>query len=155
MKNQIKESIEMYNELIEKYKPLSREDVIIKLKEMTAEKCGSIKLLSFIVLNDNFDPHNFSQEIEDSEEFIDTWSLAMEEIKKQEFNFVWNNTIGKLPRNSEKWLDNHHKICYVKYKTIPVQCIVREDGTRDYNSNENIDKVLKIQEQYKIIINFN
>jgi hypothetical protein len=155
MKDKIKECIEKYNELIEKYKPLSKEEIIVRLKEMTAEKVGPIKLLSFIVLNDNFDPYNFSQEIEDSEEFIDTWSLAMEEMKKPEFDFIWNNTIGKLPRNSEKWLDNHHKICYVKYKTITVQCIVHEDGTRDYNSNENIDKVLKIQEQYKIIINFN
>ena len=154
MKDKIKESIEMYNELIEKYKPLSREDIVDRLKEMTAEKVGPIKLLSFIVLNDNFDPHNFSQEIEDSEEFIDTWSLAMEEIKKPEFNFVWNNTIGKLPRNSEKWLDNHHKICYAKSKTLPLQCVVHEDGTRDYNSDENVDKVLKVQKQYKVIIDY-
>lgn len=155
MKNKIKECIENYNELIEKYKPLSKEEIIVRLKEMTPEKVGPIKLLCFIVLNDNFDPYGFSQEIEDTEEFIDTWSLAMEEIKKPEFDFVWNNTIGELPRNSEKWLDNHDKIRHVKFKTIPVQCITHEDGTRDYNSDENVDKVLKIQEQYRVIIDFN
>lgn len=137
------------------FKPLTREEIIDKLKDMSAEieKKGPYKVISFLVLNDEYDPDNFSEEIENSEEHIDFWKLLNKEIHKPEFDFVWNNTLSRLPKNSERWQNNHTKNCYIKMLPFElyIQCVTHDDGTRDFISEEIVNKILKVQEKYKII----
>ena len=145
-----------------KIKLLTNDEIVNRLKQMkVGEKYNDVLVLpmkwfSFLVPNDKYDPDNFSQEIEDSEENLETWSKIWEEINKPEFDFVWNNTLGKLPRNSENWKNNHGKICPVKRLGLEFvsQCVVHEDGTRDYYSDEIVNKIMNINKKYGGIIDF-
>jgi hypothetical protein len=125
---------------------LTRNEIIDKLKSMKVgeDGCLPMKAFSFIVKNREYDPDSFSQEVEDSEERIDVWKEVYKEIQKPEFDFVWNNTIGSLPRNSKEWNDNHTKVCTVKLcpMVFYAACINHSDGTRDYYSEELVDKIL-------------
>ena len=135
-------------------------EIVDRLKQMKVGETYNdvtvlpVKWLSFFVPNDEYDPDNFSQEIEDSEEKIDIFKNICEEIHKPEFDFVWNNTLGRLPENSQRWQNNHSKICSIKIETLLVQSVVHEDNTRDYYSEEIINKIMNINEKYVGIINF-
>lgn len=153
----------MKSELNEyKIKLLTKNDIVNRLKQMkVGEKYNGhiidpMKLFVFQVPNNEYDPDNFSQEIEDSEEKIDILKNICEEIHKPEFDFVWNNTLDKLPRNSENWENNHSKICQIKQLGLvfAAQSIVHEDGTRDYYSDEIANKIMNINEKYGGIIDF-
>lgn len=141
---------------------LTKDEIVDRLKQMkVGEKYNDVLILpmkwfSFLVPNDKYDPDNFSQEIEDSEENLEAWSKIWEEINKPDFDFVWNNTLGRLPRNSERWKNNHGKICPVKQLGLEFisKCVVHDDGTRDYYSDEIINKIMNINEKYGGIINF-
>ena len=63
----------------------TRQDIINRLKKMNnqSKNWQPIKYFSFIVINDEYNPSEFSQEIEDSEQEIDTWQLIIEEIKNR------------------------------------------------------------------------
>jgi hypothetical protein len=151
----------MKSELNEyKIKLLTKDEIVDRLKQMkVGEEYNDVlvlpfKWLSFFVPNDEYDPDNFSQEIEDSEEKIDIFKNICEEIHKPEFDFVWNNTLGRLPENSQRWQNNHSKICSIKIEILLVQSVVHEDGTRDYYSDEIVNKIMNINEKYGGIINF-
>ncbi len=143
-------------------KLLTKDEIVNMLKQMkVGEKYNdilvlSVKWFSFLVPNNEYDPYNFSQEIEDSEENLETWSKIWEEINKPEFDFVWNNTLGKLPKNSQRWKNNHSKICPIKLlcPTFLAQSVVHDDETRDYYSDEIINKIMNINEKYGGIIDF-
>lgn len=125
---------------------LTRKDIAAKLKSMKVGENGvlPIKAFSFLVENRKYDPDNFSQEIEDTEEAIDVWKEIYEEIHKPYFDFVWNNTISQLPLNSKTWRNNHSKKCSVKLCGFAMygSSIEHEDGTRDYYSEELVDKIV-------------
>ena len=113
--------------------PLSREQIADILREMKVVEGGNeqpVKFFSFIILNPDYDPENFSQEIEDSEKDV------------------------VLPqRHSEKWNKNHTKKC--KAKLMPMQftaqCVHHKDGTRDYCSNEIINNILSVGNVISIV----
>lgn len=130
-------------------KLLTKDEIVNRLKQMkVGEEYNDVivlpvKLLSFLVPNNKYDPINFSQEIEDSEENLGAWSKIWEEIHKPEFDFVWNNTLGRLSENSPRWKNNHSKICPVKQLGLKFlsQCVVHEDETRDYYSDEIVNEL--------------
>lgn len=142
----------------EEIKVLSKEEIIQRLKDMVVdnENVYSWKWFSFIVMNPDYNPSEFSQEIEDSEEMIDEWAEVNKEMKKPEFDIVWHNTLSTLPRNSDKWLDNHSKICPVKtlYFNFLAQSITHENNVRNYYSDSILDKVMAVSEKYGGIVSF-
>ena len=74
----------------EEIKVLSKEEIIQHLKDMVVdnENVYPWKWFSFIVMNPDYNPSEFSQEIEDSEEMIDEWAEVNKEMKKPEFDIV-------------------------------------------------------------------
>ena len=68
----------------EEIKILSKEEIIQRLKDMVVdnENVYPWKWFSFIVMNPDYNPSEFSQEIEDSEERIDEWAEVNKEMKK-------------------------------------------------------------------------
>lgn len=142
----------------EEIKILSKEEIIQRLKDMVVdnENVYPWKWFSFIVMNPDYNPSEFSQEIEDSEERIDEWAEVNKEMKKPEFDIVWHNTLSTLPRNSDKWLDNHSKICPTKvlYFNFLAQSITHENNVRNYYSDSILDKVMTVSEKYRGIVDF-
>ena len=118
------------------------------MKEMNNKELP-IKTFSFIIPNPEYNPDEFSQEIENSEEFIDELKMVSEEIKKPYFDFGWNNTLFQLPRNSEKWRENHSKICPVKIAAFRLygSCTNHSNGRRDYYSEELLEKIMDFAEK--------
>ena len=147
-----------------KMKALTHEQIREKLKCMRVDtgKFLPIKFFSFIVKNPDYDPDNFSQEIEDSEEEIDVMSEITKETSKTDFDWAWNNTIGSIPRNSEKWLDNHRKKCPQKLLMLafPSSSSMHvitttlssgesfEEKVRDYDNDSTMEKILEIEKEY-------
>lgn len=143
---------------MEKYHKLTKEEIIEKLKSMEVGKDNllPIKYISFAVINKDYDPDSFSQEIEDSEEPIDLWGEVMKETSKPEFDWVWNNTISSIKTNSKEWLANHTKIC--KLKQYPLKMAMssyeHSDGRRDYYSEHNVQLILDFIEENGDIVDF-
>lgn len=87
------------------------------------------RYFSFLVINPDYDPSGFSKEIEDSEE----------EAK-----------IDDIFSNSKEWLENHSKICKLKYISNGIAaegtaCMLA-DGTIGYNycSDSLLDEIMKV-----------
>lgn len=143
---------------------LTHEQIREALREMRVDtgKCLPLKFFSFIVKNPDYDPDNFSQEIEDSEEEIDIMAEIRKESSKPGFDWVWNNTIGNIPKNSERWLDNHSKKCQSKLlgKVFLSSCSVHiitttfssgdssEATIRDYDNDFTMNKILDAEKEY-------
>jgi hypothetical protein len=143
---------------------LTHEQIREKLREMRVDtgKCLPFKHFSFMVKNPNYDPDNFSQEIEDSEEEIDTMAEIWKESSKPDFDWVWNNTIGNIPKNSERWLDNHDKKCRFKLlgNVFLSSCSTHiitttlssgessEAMVRDYDNDFTMNKILEVEKEY-------
>ena len=129
-------------------KILTKEEIVEKLKSMNIDnkKIFYFHIFSFIIVNPDYNPEAFSQEIEDSEEEINSLDLISDEMHKSDFDFVFHNTLCRVPWNSKKWLENHSKICKVKF--IPnkfiEQCVNHRDGTRNYYSEKILNKILEI-----------
>lgn len=138
--------------------PLSRDEIIGKLRKIIVGEDGVLPIRSFSIVtkNSKYNPDAFSQEIEDSETMIDYLHLVSEEIKKESFDFVWNNTLSKLPRNSKKWRDNHQLICPILMHPCAFSsaCVNHADGSRDYYSEEIVDRFLKFGEEYGEVLDF-
>lgn len=143
---------------MEKYHILTKEEIINKLKAMEVGegKEMTVKIFHFLTPNPYYDPNTFSQEIEDSEEPVNIIEEIKKETSKPEFDFVWNNTISNIKTNSDKWQKNHTKICEVKLQAdkIYMPCATHEDGTRNYYSEENLQRILELASKWRGIINF-
>ena len=143
---------------MEKYHILTKEEIINKLKAMEVGegKEMPVKFFNFLTPNPYYDPNTFSQEIEDSEEPVNILEEIKKETSKPEFDYVWNNTISNIKTNSDKWQKNHTKICEVKLHAdkIYMQCATHEDGTRNYYSEENLQRILELASKCGGIINF-
>lgn len=143
---------------MEKYHILTKEEIINKLKAMEVGegKEMPVKIFHFLTPNPYYNPNTFSQEIEDSEEPVNIIEEIKKETSKPEFDCVWNNTISKIKTNSDKWQKNHTKICEVKLQAdkIYMQCATHEDGTRNYYSEENLQRILELASKWGGIINF-
>ena len=122
---------------------LTKEEIAQQLYSMEVidGKDYPIKLLNFLVPNKNYDPDNFSQEIENSEEDF-TYNDSIQILKNS------NKIVNR--RNSKRWIDNHSKIC--KISIIPLAVYItakkRENGRRDFCTEENINNIIKFSEQY-------
>lgn len=143
---------------MEKYHILTKEEIINKLKAMEVGegKEMTVKIFHFLTPNPYYDPNTFSQEIEDSEEPVNIIEEIKKETSKPEFDCVWNNTISNIKTNSDKWQKNHTKICEVKLQAdnIYMPCATHEDGTRNYYSEENLQRILELASKWGGIINF-
>lgn len=136
-------------------KALTIEEIGEKLKNMIVGegKYLPMAFVSFLVKNPNYDPTNFSQEIEDSEEEIDVLKEMLVEMKKPSFDIVWNNTLHNVKTNSKRWIDNHSKKCPITLlaKRMLLQSKVHENSVRDFYSEENINKIKTVLEEYNEI----
>ena len=129
---------------------LTKEEIVQQLYSMEVidGKDYPIKILNFLVPNKNYDPDNFSQEIENSEEdftYIDSIRILKSAIDGGIFGCKIVNR-----RNSKQWLDNHSKICKISFMPMAVYINAQrhENGRRDFCTEENINNIIKFSEQY-------
>lgn len=136
-------------------KALTIEEIGEKLKNMTVGEGKYLPMIfvSFLVKNPNYDPTNFSQEIEDSEEEIDVLNEMLVEMKKPGFDIIWNNTLNNIKTNSKRWSENHSKKCQVHLLAnwMLLQSEMHENGERDFYSEDNINKIKTVINEYNEI----
>ena len=142
-------------------KALTIEEIGEKLKNMIVGegKYLPMAFVSFLVKNLNYDPTNFSQEIEDSEEKIDILDILNEmlvEMKKPGFDIIWNNTLHGVKTNSKQWRENHSNKCQITFipNCLLLQSEIHENGARNFYSEDNINKIKTILEKYNEIYDF-
>lgn len=139
-------------------KALTIEEIGEKLKNMTVGegKYLPISFVSFLVKNPNYDPTNFSQEIEDSEEEVDVLNEMLTEMKKPGFDIIWRNTLYNVKTNSKRWRENHSKKCQVKFlpNWIILESEIHKTGERDFYSEDNINKIKTVLKEYNEIYDF-
>ena len=139
-------------------KALTIEEIGEKLQNMTVGegKYLPITYVSFLVKNPDYCPTNFSQEIEDSEEEIDVINEMLVEMKKPGFDIIWNNTLHNVKTNSKQWSENHSKKCQITLLTnwLILQSQTHKNGVRDFHSEDNINKIKTIIEEYNEIYDF-
>lgn len=133
-------------------KALTIEEIGEKLKNMIVGegKYLPISYVSFLVKNPNYDPTNFSQEIEDSEEEVDVLNEMLAEMKKPGFDIVWRNTLYNVKTNSKRWSENHSKKCPVQLLSnwMILQSETHKTGERNFYSEDNINKIKTVFEEY-------
>lgn len=117
-------------------KIMTRDDVKEQLKNMKVGIYKPLHYFNLLIVNPDYDPSAFSQEIEDSEKEIDVLSNCVE-------------------HNSEKWLQNHSKICKVKF--VPnaifgasVTYIENGHKVRNYCDEILINKIMDFGDIVKI-----
>lgn len=111
-------------------KALTIEEIGEKLKNMTVGEGKYLPMIfvSFLVKNPNYDPTNFSQEIEDSEKEIDVLNEMLVEMKKPGFDIIWNNTLNNIKTNSKRWSENHSK--NAKFICLQIGCYYNQKCTK-------------------------
>lgn len=133
-------------------KALTIEEIGEKLKNMIVGegKYFPISYVSCLVRNPNYDPTNFSQEIEDSEEEVDVLNEIIAKMKEPGFDIIWNNTLHNVKTNSKRWCENHSKKCPVLLlpNCMILQSETHETGVRDFYSEDNINKIKTVFEEY-------
>lgn len=136
---------------------MTTEEIESQLKSLVVGQNDvlSVKIFSFVVPNPEYDPENFSQEIEDSEEEIDTLELVKKVMNSPDFNFVWHNTICQIPKNSDAWIKNHTKNCPTKFvpNEFMEQCTNHKD-VRNYYSDKTMEKMQAVIDKYGGIVKF-
>lgn len=131
--------------------PLTIEQIKQFLKEQQVGNNGVLPFCKFvcIVKNPMYDPDNFSQEIEDSEVEINWFKEMKTKMDEPGFDIVWNNTLGSIPKNSQRWCDNHSKKCELTMiMTDFCQSLEHRDGTRDYCNESVINIFQKLIDAY-------
>ena len=136
-------------------KALTIEEIGEKLRNMTVGegKYLPISYVSFLVKNPNYDPTNFSQEIEDSEEEVDVLNEMLAEMKKPGFDIIWNNTLHNVKTNSKRWRENHSKKCQVNLLSnwLILQSEMHKTGERNFYNEDNINKIKTVLKEYNEI----
>lgn len=136
-------------------KALTIEEIGEKLKNMTVGegKYLPISYVSFLVKNPNYDPTNFSQEIEDSEKEVDMLNEMLAEMKKPGFDIIWNNTLHNVKTNSKRWRENHSKKCQVNLLSnwLILQSEIHKTGERNFYNEDNINKIKTVLKEYNEI----
>lgn len=136
-------------------KALTIEEIGEKLRNMTVGegKYLPISYASFLVKNPNYDPTNFSQEIEDSEEEVDVLNEMLAEMKKPGFDIIWNNTLHNVKTNSKRWRENHSKKCQVNLLSnwLILQSEIHKTGERNFYNEDNINKIKTVLKEYNEI----
>lgn len=143
---------------MEKYHLLTKKEIIGKLKSMQVGEGMElpIKVMSFITPNAEYDPDSFSQEIEDSEDEVSLIKEVLTESRKPGFDWIWNNTIGDIKKNSPEWYANHNKKCELNLhmNAICLSSVHHKDGSIDYYSEDNLGRILQFAENNGGIVDF-
>lgn len=132
---------------------LTRDEITEQLYQMEVitGKDYPVRFISFIAVNKNYDPSSFSQEMENSEK-----DTTIDDT----LSFISASTLFATPknklRNSKKWLENHSKICQASI--VPMALLIQSErhlnGRRDFCTEDNINKIMNISEQYGGIVKF-
>ena len=128
-------------------KPLTREQIVEKLKNMTVGgDILPIKFFHVITPNPDYDPENYDPKLDGKVDYI-----SPEEPDRQIriVHYVSDT-------NNERWQKNHTKICMLKLwpNIFAAECINWTDGTRNYYSEEYVDKIIDFCKEYGGVIDF-
>ena len=123
---------------------LTHEEIREKLRNMVVDfkKYLPCRYIGLVVKNPQYNPDDFSQEIEDSEEYI-SWDEQFDSFVK-----------GEGRKNSEKWWENHIKNCQGKFLPFAVLAASGtyklDDGSliRNYNNEPTMNKILELEKEY-------
>ena len=131
---------------------LTRDDIADELKSMVVGGNGMlpIHMFSFIVMNPEYDPDGFSQEIDDSENEVD----MLAELQRHMMLFnecpCWPSDMNK---NSERWYRNRSKKCQVKLLPLHLTLsAVEHDTVRNYYSDENLSIIMDVADKFGGIV---
>ncbi len=116
---------------------LTREQIVEKLKNMVVDfdKILPHKFFSVITPNPYYDPENYDPKLDEKVDYISP---------------------EESDTNNDKWWKNHTKICESKLwpNIFAAPCINWTDGTRNYYSEEYVDKIINFCEEYGGVIDF-
>ena len=135
-----------------KSKDMTREQIVEKLKNMTVGgDILPIKFFNVITPNPDYDPDTFDKEL-DGIAVADY--ICPPDVNGDVFRVTHLTSEGLGKAN--EWRKNHSKICPLKYWAgiFLAPCINWEDGTRNYYSEEYVDKIIDFCEQYGGVIDF-
>ena len=87
---------------------------------------------------------------------IDVLNEMLAEMKKPGFDIIWRNTLYNIKTNSKRWRENHSKKCQVHLlaKWLILQSETHKTGERDFYSEDNINKIKTVLEEYNEIYDF-
>ena len=131
-------------------KPLTREQIVEKLKNMVVgDDILPIKFFNAITPNPDYDPENFDKSIDGKPDSY----VPFDELDESSLFRIKHY---KVDTKAEKWLENHSKICPLKYwpGIFTAACINWTDGTRNYYSEAYVDKIIDFCEEYGGVIDF-
>lgn len=127
-------------------KLLTREQIVEKLKNMMVDgdKIWRHKFFSVITPNPYYDPENYDPKLDGKVDYI---SPEESDIRIVHYASV---------KNYDEWWKNHTKICELKLwpNIFAAACINWTDGTRNYYSEEYVDKIINFCEEYGGVIDF-
>lgn len=175
-----KEELDKLKEEYESLKEITPEEIWEVLNSLTDDKedFKPRRFFPAILKNKEFDPENFSEEIENSEEEEDwkalrDWELAVWSV---EIGLVGSpDALSKFTKkavkvkpfeNSERWKQNHSKKCFTRvvYGPLLMACSMKkvysmpdENGNeikysevcRGYNYQECFDRIWKFVEEQR------
>ena len=122
-----------------------------------------LKYFHLLVKNPEYDPDNFSQEIEESEEEIDVFSEVKKEAEKEGVDWAlnWNRLLQKVNKNSQRWRDNHTKNKYIMILpwaflgaciehiiTVDDGKSVAKTSVRDFDNDMVMKHIMEIEDKY-------
>lgn len=133
---------------MEQIKFLTREQIGEKLKKMEVDddKIWPHHYFGVITPNPDYDPENYDPTLDEMGDY-----MAQEESDGQLFRVV-----GDASDKSNEWWKNHTKICKLKMwpAIFLAACINWTDGTRNFYSEEYIDKIIDFSKEYGGVVDF-
>lgn len=132
-------------------KPLTRKQIVEKLKNMVVgDNILPVKFFNVITPNPDYDPENYEPKLDGKVDYIspeESDGQLMQSIRIVHYASDTNNY---------RWWKNHTKICPLKYwpGIFAAACINWTDGTRNYYSEEYVDKIINFCEEYGGVIDF-
>lgn len=129
-------------------KLLTREQIVEKLKNMTVGgDILPVKFFAVITPNPDYDPENYDPKLDGKVDYISP--EKSDGLIKRIVHYASDT-------NNERWRKNHTKICELTLwrNIFAATCISWEDGTRNYYSDEYVDKIIDFCEEYGGVIDF-
>lgn len=135
-------------------KLLTREQIVEKLKNMVVgDDILPIKFFHVITPNPEYDPENYDPKLDGEVDYI-----SSEESDGHDGQLMQSMRIVHYASDAhnDEWWKNHTKICKLKLwpNIFATECINWTDGTRNYYSEEYVDKIIDFCEEYGGVIDF-
>ena len=133
---------------MEDVKLLTREQIVEKLKNMTVSgDILPVKFFSVITPNPDYDPENYGPKLDGKVDYISP--EKSDGLIKRIVHYA-------SKQNANEWQKNHTKICELTLwrNIFAAKCINWEDGTRNYYSEEYVDKIIDFCKEYGGVIDF-